>query len=198
MTRAVFLDRDGVINELVYHPELDISGAPFQASEFRLISGAAEAIHLLNRAGYLVVVISNQPDVAKGRMTLDAFEEIRRKLKEELAEAGAYLDAEYYCMHHPQAVVEQFKVTCDCRKPKPGLLLRAAREHDIDISQSWFVGDNVSDIEAGKGAGCRTVLIDKMKSNHNISLDDSFIKPKRVSADLREAIDLISETEKRD
>jgi D-glycero-D-manno-heptose 1,7-bisphosphate phosphatase len=77
MTKAVFLDRDGVINELVYHPELDMTGAPFQASEFKLISGVAEAIHLLNQAGYLVVVISNQPDVAKGRMTLDAFEEIR-------------------------------------------------------------------------------------------------------------------------
>jgi histidinol phosphatase-like enzyme len=115
-------------------------------------------------------------------------------LKEELAEADAFLDAEYYCMHHPQAMIEQFKVTCDCRKPKPGLLLRAGREHDIDMSQSWFVGDNVSDVEAGKGAGCRTLLIGKMKSDTNISLDDSVIEPNRISAGLREAIDLISET----
>jgi D,D-heptose 1,7-bisphosphate phosphatase len=191
MTRAVFLDRDGVINELVYHPELDVSGPPFQASDYKLMSGAAEAIHLLNLTGFLAIVISNQPDVAKGRMTLDAFEEIRRKLKEILAEASAFLDAEYYCMHHPKAVIERYKVDCDCRKPKPGMLLRAAREHSIDMSQSWFVGDNMSDIKAGKDAGCRTVLIDKTKSNSSISSDDSFLRPNMVSTDLKEAVCLI-------
>lgn len=193
MARAVFLDRDGIINELVFHSELNITGAPFLPFEFKLISGVAEAIQILHRSGYLVVVISNQPDVAKGRMTMDSFEEIRRKLKEELEGAGAFLDAEYYCMHHPQAAIEQFKVNCNCRKPKPGLLLKAAKDHNIDMSQSWFVGDNLSDIEAGKSAGCQTILVDKMKNDPITSLPDNGVtRLNLVSTDLREAIHHIS------
>jgi D-glycero-D-manno-heptose 1,7-bisphosphate phosphatase len=194
MTRAVFLDRDGVINELVCHPELDITGAPFQASEYKLIPGVVETINSLHRSGYIVIVISNQPDVAKGRMTLDAFKIIREKMKAELAEAGAFIDGEYYCMHHPQAVLAQYKVICDCRKPKPGLLLRAAREHDIDMQRSLFVGDNFSDVEAGKGAGCRTILIGKMKHEICDLMDKRNTMPNIVSTNLTEAVQHLLKT----
>jgi D-glycero-D-manno-heptose 1,7-bisphosphate phosphatase len=194
MARAVFLDRDGVVNELFYHQELEIRGAPFTVNQFKLISGVPEAINLLHRSGYLVVLISNQPDTAKGRVTLDSFEKIRLKMKAELAKAGAYLDGEYYCMHHPEAVVEQFKVICDCRKPKSGLLLRAARELDVDMPQSWFVGDNLSDVEAGKGTGCRTVLIGKMKCELCDLMDNRNVMPDSKSTSLTDAVQHILKT----
>jgi D-glycero-D-manno-heptose 1,7-bisphosphate phosphatase len=194
MARAVFLDRDGVVNELVYHQEQEIIDSPFTVNQLKVISGVPEAINVLHQAGYLVILISNQPGIAKGRMTLDSFEKIRLKMKAELAEAGAYLDGEYYCMHHPEAVVEQFKVICDCRKPKSGLLLRAAREHDVDMPQSWFVGDNLSDVEAGKGAGCQTILIGKMKCELCNLMDDLKVRPDSISVNLPEAVRHILKT----
>lgn len=136
MVRTVFLDRDGVVNELYYHQELGVRCAPFTVNQFKLLPRVPEAINSLHRSGYLVILISNQPDIGLGYMTLDDFEKIKQKMNKELIKAGAYLDGEYYCMHHPEAVIEKYKVTCDCRKPNPGLLLRAAREHNVDMPYS--------------------------------------------------------------
>lgn len=142
---AVFLDRDGVINadpvQFVTKPE-----------ELRLLPSSAEAIARFNAAGVAVIVCSNQSGVAKGLYTLETLEQISERLQELLSAHNARIDAFYYCPHDDED-------GCDCRKPKPGLLLRAAQEHHIDLSRSVFVGDSWRDVIAGKGAGVRTVLV---------------------------------------
>ena len=159
MNRAVFLDRDGVINELVYHQEQEIIDSPFTPGQFKLIPGVTGALKALRQNGYLTILVSNQPGIAKGHMTVKNFELIKHKMNSELNNDGAALDGEYYCLHHPDAVIEKYRMQCDCRKPLPGLLFKAAMEKDIDLKQSWLIGDNLSDIQAGKEAGCRTILL---------------------------------------
>jgi histidinol-phosphate phosphatase family protein len=147
MKRAVFLDRDGVINRSPAEGEYVT-----RWEDFHFLPGAAEAISLLDRAGWSVIVISNQRCVATGLLTIAELETIHRRMREELARCGARLDGIYYCPHDKEP-------PCACRKPSPGMLLTAAREHQIDLSASWMVGNSDSDIEAGKRAGCHTIRI---------------------------------------
>lgn len=153
--RAIFLDRDGTINKYV--------GFLKKADELELIQGTAEAIREINKSGYLAVVVTNQPVIARGEVTEGELQEIHNKLETLLGEEGAYVDAIYYCPHHPykgyDGEVTELKIDCDCRKPKPGMLLKAAADFNIDLSQSWMVGDDERDIKAGLQAGCKTVLI---------------------------------------
>lgn len=161
MRNAVFLDRDGVINALAPLPG-DPRNSPRNAEEFELLSGAAEAIKLLKEAGWLVIVVSNQPNIAKGKSSFADLEAITSKMMGDLSVEGAHVDDVYYCIHHPdpkQVVLKDLLKECDCRKPKPGLLLQAAKDWDIDLSQSWMIGDSESDIQAGQAAGCRTLLV---------------------------------------
>jgi D-glycero-D-manno-heptose 1,7-bisphosphate phosphatase len=152
MEKAVFLDRDGVINELIYHEEQGIIDSPFTVNQLKIIRGVPEAIRMLRDAGYKIIVVSNQPGVAKKHMSMKTFEAIRQRLIEELVRENANVDAEYYCLHHPQAVVSELKTVCDCCKPEPGLIIKAAGELDIDLKSSWMVGDGLTDIRAGKSA----------------------------------------------
>lgn len=153
--KAVFLDRDGTINKYV--------GFLRDINEFELLDGVAEAVRKINASGYLAIVVTNQPVIARGEVTEEQLTEIHNKLETLLGREGAYLDAIYYCPHHPDKGFEgeraEYKIPCECRKPKPGLLLRAAEEFNIDLSQSWVVGDGENDIRAGRSAGCRTALI---------------------------------------
>ncbi len=189
--KAAFLDRDGVVNELVYHQEQEIIDSPFTVGQFKLLPGVPEAVKLLRQAGYLAIVVSNQPGIAKGHMMPDTFEKIKQKMKDELGRAGASLDGEYYCFHHPEAIVEQYRVRCDCRKPAPRLLFKAARDMSIDLGQSWLIGDNLSDIKAGKSAGCRTILLGKMKCEVCHLMDEQNVRPDTISANLLEAVKYI-------
>ncbi|MGB9080103.1 MAG: D-glycero-beta-D-manno-heptose 1,7-bisphosphate 7-phosphatase [Desulfuromonadaceae bacterium] len=150
MKRAVFLDRDGTINiekEYLY-----------QAEDFEFIPGAAEAIRLLNQAGIMVVVVTNQSGVARGFYTEDDVEELHRHIDRELERYGAHVDVWLYCPHHP-AGRGSYALPCNCRKPLPGMLQEAAARHDIDLEDSTMIGDKLADIEAGMAAGCRTVLV---------------------------------------
>ena len=157
MKRAVFLDRDGVINRKA------AEGAYVTRwEEFQFLPGVAEAISLLNRAGWSVIVISNQRCVAKGLLTLAGLESIHSKMREALAVEGARIDGIYYCPHDNEP-------PCDCRKPLPGMLLTAAVEHQIDLTSSWMVGDAESDMAAGKSAGCRTLRITETPPTQGIS-----------------------------
>jgi histidinol-phosphate phosphatase family protein len=104
-------------------------------------------------------VISNQPGVAKRQFTVGELDRMNSKIRRDLASKGTALDGEYYCLHHPDGVVKGLGITCDCRKPKPGLLLKAAKERDIDLRRSYFVGDGLIDVEAGRNAGCKTILV---------------------------------------
>jgi D-glycero-D-manno-heptose 1,7-bisphosphate phosphatase len=144
--RAVFLDRDGTINvEKEYL---------FRIEDFEFIEGAPEAIRRLREAGYLVVVVTNQSGVARGYFSLDDVEKLHRHLQQELARFGTAVDAFYVCPHHPR-----FGEECDCRKGSPGMLLKAAEEHRIELGISYMVGDKAADIEAGQKAGCTSLLV---------------------------------------
>jgi D,D-heptose 1,7-bisphosphate phosphatase len=153
--RAVFLDRDGTINKS--------NGFVVKPEEFVLIEGAAEAIMQINRLGYLAIVITNQPVIARGEASLEDIEIIHNKMETELGKAGAYIDDVFFCPHHPDRGFPgerpEYKIDCDCRKPKPGLILKAAVKYNIDLSQSFMVGDDMRDVNAGLAAGCKPVLL---------------------------------------
>lgn len=187
MEKAVFLDRDGVINELIYHREQGIIDSPFTVNQLRIIDGVPEALQIIHEAGYKAIIVSNQPGIAKKHMTQQTFEAIRRQLTDELKKADSFVDAEYYCLHHPQAVVADLKRTCDCRKPEAGLIKKAANELDIDLKSSWMVGDGITDIQAGKRAACRTILIGKEKCELCHRMEQENAKPDVVCENLLQA-----------
>jgi len=196
MRKAVFLDRDGTINEIIYYQDLGIIDSPFTVEQFKLLPGVGEAIRILNQSGFKVILVSNQPGIAKGHFSIDTFEKIREKMRTELTKQDAFLDAEYYCLHHPEAKIEEYKKNCECRKPKPGLLLKAAKELNIDLSNSWMVGDGLTDIEAGKRAGCKTILIGNMKCDLCRLMDEKNIRPDYIVKDIYiAAIDIIKKEE---
>ncbi len=153
--KAIFLDRDGTINRFV--------GFLRRIEEFELLPGAAEAIRRINASGYLAIVVTNQPVIARGEVTPAELREIHNKMETLLGKEGAFLDGILFCPHHPdkgfEGEVPELKIQCGCRKPKPGLLLQAEKRFHIDLSRSWMIGDSQSDILAGKAAGCRTALI---------------------------------------
>lgn len=153
--KAIFLDRDGTINKYV--------GFLRKHDDFELIPGVASAIKKINDMGYLVIVVTNQPVIARGETSLEELEIIHNKMETLLGQDGAYIDAIYYCPHHPhkgyEGEVAELKIECDCRKPKPGMLLRASNDYNIDLSNSWMIGDSENDILAGKNAGCMTALV---------------------------------------
>jgi len=149
--RAVFLDRDGTINE-----EKDYL---WRVEDFVFIPGAPEAIRSLREAGYLVIVVTNQSGVARGYFGMAEVEALHRHLQRELARFGTAVDAFYVCPHHPTAGQGEYRRQCDCRKGRPGLLLQAAAELGIDLAHSFMVGDKLADIEAGRRAGCAPLLV---------------------------------------
>lgn len=147
--KAIFLDRDGTINKYV--------GFLRNIDDFELIEGVAEAIKLINQSGYLAIVVTNQPVIARGEVTWEELNEIHKKMATLLGKEGAYVDGIYICPHHPDKGFEgerpEYKIDCDCRKPKPGLLLQAAKDFNIDMSESYMIGDSHRDVEAGENAG---------------------------------------------
>lgn len=153
--KAIFLDRDGTINKYV--------GFLRDIDEFELLDGATEAIRKINESGYLAIVVTNQPVIARGEVTYDELDEIHNKMETLLGLEGAYLDGIYYCPHHPdkgfRGEISELKIKCDCRKPKPGMLLKAAEDFNIDLNTSYMIGDRENDIKAGNAAGCKSVLI---------------------------------------
>jgi histidinol-phosphate phosphatase family protein len=180
--KAVFLDRDGVINETVYRPEKDIS-EPHSIEEFKILPGVPEALKLLKEAGYKLIVISNQPSVAWGYTTESLLAEIDAVL------LGLGIDAIYYCKHGP-------KEDCDCRKPKPGLIEKAAADHNISISESYLVGDRLVDIKTGshEGKSVRKTFLIGMPRNDLFNLMERLsIRPDYIVKDLAEASRIITE-----
>jgi D-glycero-D-manno-heptose 1,7-bisphosphate phosphatase len=165
--KAIFLDRDGTINKYV--------GFLRNIDDFELIEGAAEAIKKINESGYLAIVVTNQPVIARGEVSWDELNEIHRKMATLLGQYGAYIDGIYICPHHPDKGFEgerpEYKIVCDCRKPKPGLLLKAAEEFNIDLSQSYMIGDDDRDVEAGNKAEVKASI--KIEQNKQNALLDS-------------------------
>lgn len=155
--RAIFLDRDGTINQYV--------GFLTDIEDMKLLDGAAEAIRLINRSGYLAIIVTNQPVIARGEVSEEELNEIHNKLETLLGNDGAYVNDIFYCPHHPHSGYlgerKEYKVICHCRKPKPGMLFTAAEKYHIDLNNSWMVGDSMSDMKAGESAGCRLAYIGK-------------------------------------
>ena len=153
--KAIFLDRDGTINKYV--------GFLTDINEFELLDGVTEAIKMINESGYLAIVVTNQPVIARGEVSVEELQEIHNKMETLLGQAGAYIDDIFYCPHHPHKGYEgerpEYKIECECRKPKPGMLLAAAEKYNIDLRESWMIGDGENDIEAGKNAGCNVCVV---------------------------------------
>lgn len=151
--KAIFLDLDGTINKYV--------GFLRSPEELVLTDDTAESIRLINASGYLAVMVTNQPVIARGKVTWDGLEQIHNKMETGLGKQGAYLDAIYFCPHHPhkgyEGEVVELKINCECRKPKPGLLLKAADDLNIDLSKSWMISESDSDVVAGQAAGCKSI-----------------------------------------
>ncbi|HEY0847306.1 MAG TPA: HAD family hydrolase [Noviherbaspirillum sp.] len=150
--RAIFIDKDGTLVENI----------PYNVnpSLLELTWQAGHGLQLLQQMGYALIVVTNQPGVAKGLFTEAALDVLHHRLAELLAQYGIVLNGVYTCPHSPEGVINRYSISCTCRKPMPGMLFRAAREHGIDLRQSWMIGDILNDVEAGRRAGCRTVLID--------------------------------------
>lgn len=174
---AVFLDKDGtLVDDLPYNVDPAL---------IRLTAGAGEALTSLHDAGFALVVISNQSGVARGHFPESALRSVVAEVRRLLADLGVPLLGFYYCPHHPDGVVAGYAIGCDCRKPRPGMVLQAAREHDLDLSRSWFVGDVLDDVEAGRGAGCRAVLIDNGNETEWVLTPER--RPHQVAAGLQDA-----------
>lgn len=160
--KAIFLDRDGTINKY--------KGFLTKIEDFELIPGVADAIKKINNLGYLVIVITNQPVIARGEVTWCELEKIHNKMETELGNEGAYLDGIYFCPHHPhkgyKGELAELKIDCDCRKPKPGMFFKAANDFNIDLSQSYMIGDSENDIKTGIAAGCKCILFNGTGSNY--------------------------------
>jgi D-glycero-D-manno-heptose 1,7-bisphosphate phosphatase len=188
---AIFLDRDGVINSYVYNAEFGTVDSPGSPDEFALIPGAGEAVAEFNRLGFIVVVVSNQPGIAKGKFTPALLEQVDAKMHAGIAAAGGKLDAVYYCLHHPDAVVPAYRERCECRKPRPGMLLEAAQEWDIDLKNSYMIGDGVTDIEAGRAAGTHTIFIGPSKPYVFEALEKHGVQPDFMAPTLSDTVEII-------
>ncbi|MFA4849317.1 MAG: HAD family hydrolase [Methanoregula sp.] len=150
--KAVFLDRDGVITE-------DPPHYAHRIDQVQIIPGSADAIRLLNEGDFIVIVVSNQSGVAKGYYQEHDIRLFNDEMKRQLSLEGAYIDAEYYCPHHPEGIIDRYRQECSCRKPQPGMLIQAAEEHQINLKASFMIGDKFSDIVAGKSVNCRTIFV---------------------------------------
>jgi histidinol-phosphate phosphatase family protein len=185
--RAIFLDKDGTLIENVPY---NVNPALIELSWH-----AGPALQMFRDMGFSLFVVTNQSGVAKGLFTECALEPVHHRLAERLAQYGVELDGFYYCPHSPDGAVSRYAISCTCRKPMPGMLLQAAREHGIDLARSWMVGDILHDVEAGRRAGCRTVLIDN--GNETEWKMNELRKPDLVAPDLYVAAQLISAHERR-
>lgn len=183
--KAIFLDRDGTVNEYV--------GFLRNIDEFQLIENTAEAIKKINSSEYLAIIVTNQPVIARGEVTYEELKQIHKKMETLLGQEGAYLDGIYYCPHHPKSgfegEIKELKIECECRKPKPGMLLEAAKDFNIDLEKSWIIGDSENDILAGKNAKCNTAYINAKDINENIDYNI-------CGRDLLECVNKILEKEK--
>lgn len=174
MDKAVFIDRDGVINQ-------DLGKYVTKPEEFFLLDGVLEALKKLNKSGYKMIIITNQGGIGKGLYSEKDVEEIHKKMYGLLGIEGIKIDGIYYCPHHP-------KESCDCRKPRLGMVIKAIKEHNIDPKKSFFIGDKTSDVKAGKDAGCRTFLVKTGYAGHDKIYD---VKPDFVVSDILEAVNTI-------
>jgi len=191
--KAVFLDRDGVLNPTVGFDGSGRTESPLRLEDFQIFPWVAAAVKILNGLGFQIFVVTNQPAVAKGKLTSQDLSEMHFRLIQEVEKNGGCITKIYACIHHPdsqQVKVPELLAECACRKPKPGMLFQAANEFGIDLQKSWMIGDTWKDIEAGQAAGCQTVLV-----RNEIDNRGKKIKPNFTAENLLEAVKIIRREE---
>ncbi len=189
---AVFIDRDGTLNEMVYDETHGLLDSPRRPEQARLVKGAAAFVRGVGELGFTTVVVTNQPGVAKGTMTLEEVYAVNRRVARLLAAEGAAWDDIRFCPHHPKGKRRGFVKSCSCRKPKPGMLTDAAGELGLSLKGSWMVGDGLSDMQAGRRAGCRTILVTKLKLDQvELFFELKDARPHFITRDLKEALAVI-------
>jgi D-glycero-D-manno-heptose 1,7-bisphosphate phosphatase len=189
--KAVLLDRDGVINALVYHQDAGVIDAPFTSAQFKLLPRVPKAIKLLNDLGLCVAIVSNQPGIAKGHLKLQTLRALERTMLSQIRAGGGRVDHIYYCLHHPEAKLPRLRQRCRCRKPEIGLLEKAAADLRVSLDECYMVGDGIPDLLAGTRAGCRTVFIGRWKCEICQFTEAPETRPAFVAKGLWEAAQLI-------
>jgi D-glycero-D-manno-heptose 1,7-bisphosphate phosphatase len=184
---ALFLDRDGLLNELVFYPSSGEWESPRIRADFRLLPGVGGALAAFSEAGWPLFLVSNQPSCAKGKTTMADLLDVHAALLEALAPLGVAFREAYYCYHHPDSIVPELKGPCACRKPSPHFLREAARVHGLDLSASWMIGDQDMDLLCGRNAGCRTVLV----PDPNSSSKRGSVVPDRICDDLAQVLHIL-------
>jgi len=185
---AIFLDRDGTITDMVYYPEHALVDSPCSPSQLDLIQGVGTALRSLQELGYKLILISNQPGIAKGHFTTEIHQRIVQRLDHLLSMESVALTAQYYCVHHPQARLVQYRRDCGCRKPEPGLIQQAAREHNLSLANSITIGDSLTDVMAGQRAGTKAILLTTMNSLISRLIADLETEPDLIARNLLEAV----------
>jgi D-glycero-D-manno-heptose 1,7-bisphosphate phosphatase len=188
MNMGIFLDRDGVLNKLVLNPATGEFGAPLAEKDLKFFPWTLRVVKKFKQMGYLLLLVSNQPDYAKGYTNLKNIKSVQSRVKRYFTGAGIRFSGYFYCLHHPQARVSSYRLNCDCRKPKPYFLLKAKEKYALDMKNSWLVGDCDSDILCGKRASLNTILIDNKHSRHKRGASS----PDFMAPDLRGALKIIS------
>lgn len=159
MAKALFLDRDGIILPMQYVAEFGIVETVKTPKEVSLLFGIVDLLVAAQKKGYVLIVVSNQPNIGLGKMSVELFEKVREEMKRQLSKKNIYINDEYYAFFHPYAVLDEYRNMKDVRKPKPDMILEAAKKHSIDLSSSWMIGDGVNDVKAGYAAGTKTALL---------------------------------------
>ena len=192
MPKAVFLDRDGVINKLIYNHETGEYEPPHREKDLELYPWTVDSLKELIGLDYLLFLVSNQPDAAKGKTTMEALRKVHEALNRIFLENKIFFSEYYYCYHHPKGVVKEFSVECECRKPKPFFVLQAMEKYRIDAARSWFIGDRDSDVFCGQKAGVRTILVEEQHSKKNRGQS----APDFIAENLKEAVEIIYSNDK--
>jgi len=191
LAQAVFLDRDGVLDALIYNPLTREYESPHRLEDLEMLPRIEEPLKLLQEKGFLLFLVSNQPSYAKGKTTLENIHAIHDKMHEQLIKAGIFFTEYYYCYHHPEGIKAGYSGPCQCRKPSPYFLLQARDKYKLDLSRSWMVGDQGRDIACGKAAGVKTILVEYAHSSDRRKEADA--QPDHTAPDLFGAVRIIIE-----
>lgn len=189
MNKAVFLDRDGVINEMFFDNETGEYRPPYSINEVRFVQNSFNAIRMLNEHNYLVFVVSNQPDYAKGKTDIQNINEVKEYIKNQLGNNGCSISKYFYCFHHPEGILDGYNIKCECRKPGTIFVDTAVVEYSVNRKKSFFIGDRITDIQCGVKSGIKTIYIE----NEIYKLDDSLL-PDYTAHDLFSAVNKILNT----
>lgn len=191
INKAIFLDRDGVINDLIYYPEEGVLDSPNSVKQFRISNGVIKALNKLKKLGYILILISNQPGVAKEKYTISEFKKIKKKMDGVLDKNKISFDSQYYCLHHPNAINKKYKKKCSCRKPKTKMLMKGVNTFNINLKCSFVIGDGLVDMKLAKKVRCRSIYIGNISLAVTKLFKQNKIKPFFIAHDLLEAVKCI-------